>query len=169
MTHVQIGSTLIASVLIRFDLCFFRNPAQSSVPEEYICTKCTRKKTKSTKQSVKVKAKREKDKPILTKHPTSVAPLDLLLSVAESRICSGKTKPHSGPMNGIKIQLKEPVGEGIIKRAVIRDGFVYLCKGWKGGDESGKEVKLKHCARNVFDALFAGFSCKTSKLIFGNR
>ncbi len=92
-----------------------------------------------------------------------MAPLDLLLSVAESRISEGKPKvqPNGG---GIKFQLKEVSTEGIIKKAVVRDGHVYLCKGWK--IEDSKDVKLKYTARNLFDALFGGYSPKTSKYAF---
>ena len=89
-----------------------------------------------------------------------VASLDLLLSVAESRISEENGKMSNGLF---KPFLKDSQSDGIVKKAVLQDGYVYLCRGWKI-DESN--LKLKKSARNIYEAFFSTFSPKTSKYFY---
>ena len=145
------------------------------VPEEYICAKCQRKKAKATKQAIKIKSKREKEKPVVSnnivcvpkyppiEHPKPVATIDLLLSVAESRTREEKTKVCPNLMlssTSNKLQSKGIQQDGVVKKAIVQNGFVYLCRGRKIEDCN---LKLKYSDRNIFEALFADFSPKTSK------
>jgi len=127
-----------------------------------------KKKAKSDKKAQnKNKPKKEKINiqipiPIL-KHPIQeikkpVGSLDLLLSVAESRISEEKTKLQN---NGTtKIIPKGNPNEGLIRKAILKDGYVYLSRNWKIEENN---LKMKYFARNIFNTMFMDFTQNESK------
>ncbi len=143
------------------------------MPEIYNCSKCEKKKVK---HASKLKAKKATKFPIkLLEHSKPVAPLDLLLSVAEGRIHEAKqlfpncdphdksrSKPRaSGNSTTVPTPSKKPKTlEGLARRAIIQNGYVYLSNSVRAEDGL---VRMRHQQRNLFSSLYADFSVQTSR------
>ena len=135
------------------------------VPEIFNCATCEHKSAKHTKLATKLKAKKlinNKLQLVRIEHPKPVAPLDLLLSVAENRSKETTTKHESFPIKKLSPKVLGTNGgsESSNQRAIIQNGFVYLSNGGKIDDCS---IKMKKQKRDVFSSLCADLNPNTSR------
>ena len=123
------------------------------VPNTYYCAGCERRRLKQSKQAAKIKSKKS------LRPPTKpVAPLDLLLSVAEGRIY--EVKGESNLTSFKKFKPKVAPAEVVTRKAIIENGYVYLSTTRKIEDCTVK-MKLQH--RGLFESLYTDFGPNTSR------
>ena len=128
---------------------------------------CEQRKAKQNKQAAKMRDKKVHKSHItklIIEHPRPVAPLDLLLSIAEnrSRESAVKNEINQASLNksNHKGQPNNGTSEGTAKRALVKNGYIYLSISRKAEDCS---VKMKLQQKNLFESLYSDFSLNTSK------
>lgn len=82
-----------------------------------------------------------------------VAPLELLLSVAESKL--DKDKPQT------QAQADTDTPQASTTKAIIENGYVRLCN----GKRKKEDVAMKYSTRNLYSAMFSDFSPDCSKYL----
>ena len=145
------------------------------MPSDYICEGCKKHQSKQKNRNKKVK------KPCLSPkehslqgHKKIIAPIDLLLSAAENASIDDHLNNESGNLMGESLQkvAKEPKrkfsqpglsSEGVIKKAILKEDYIYLTGQSQTEVLDESSIKLKYNHRDLVSSLLAGYMIKNSK------